>query len=341
MKKVSIIIPVFNRELVITETINSIRNQTYENWEVLAVDDGSTDNSRSVLKDWSIKDSRIKSIFREEYSSIKGAPTCRNIGLEEASGDYVIFLDSDDLFIPECLSNRIENYKQNPKLDFMVFQGAFFSEKIEDSNILWNKFTAEDDLIRFLRGDIVWQTTGPIWKRDFLINYNLRWEEEVASSQDWEFHINVLLNDCNFLKEESAPDYFVRRDQKDKARISEGHYSYKKYMNRIPLIEKLIYKLKEESHFLALHKYLVRDTLSCLKNSVDYKIVEEFKNLNKLFPKTIKKEWDIVISIMYYALKNKLNILYRICNKSIDVLYPGYYKGFKLNYRSKYKDIFN
>lgn len=101
---VSIISPVYNRAEIIIDTINSIQNQTYTFWEFIIVDDGSTDCTIDVIKEFSQSDERILLIERDRLP--KGAPTCRNIGYENASGDYIIFLDSDDILFPDALKNR-------------------------------------------------------------------------------------------------------------------------------------------------------------------------------------------------------------------------------------------
>lgn len=91
MPKISIIVPVYNREKLLPETLESISNQTYTDWECVLVDDGSTDNSLQLLHNLASKDFRLKVYSRpEEYK--KGAPSCRNYGYELATGEYIQFL---------------------------------------------------------------------------------------------------------------------------------------------------------------------------------------------------------------------------------------------------------
>ncbi|MDD6478701.1 MAG: glycosyltransferase [Oscillospiraceae bacterium] len=89
---ISIIVPVYNVEQYLDECVTSIVNQTYENIEIILVDDGSTDNSPKMCDDWAKKDSRIKAIHKENG----GASSARNAGLDMATGDYIGFVDSDD-----------------------------------------------------------------------------------------------------------------------------------------------------------------------------------------------------------------------------------------------------
>ncbi|WP_299778166.1 glycosyltransferase family A protein [uncultured Formosa sp.] len=336
MTKVSIVVPVYNRADVILDTVNSIINQSYTDWELLLIDDGSTDETRKVLAEIDNSELRILNFNREAFRKEKGAPVCRNIGLEKASGEYVMFLDSDDLLSPSCLNDRVAKLKEFPETDFLVFSGAFFAKNINDSDRLWNRFTEENDLGRFLRGDVVWQTTGPIWKRNFLLDNQHKFDEEANSSQDWEFHINILLEKPNYFKIEGKPDYFVRRDEDDSGRISGGHNSYEKYKNRIDLILKLLNSISSKNELNALHKYLVRDTISCLRKEASKDVLDLFLLVNKQFPKNIKKYWPIFIKLSYWSFNVKSDIAYRIIAKLIDFAYPGYFKGFKMSYRSKY-----
>lgn len=100
---VSIVMPSFNTGLFIAETINSVLNQTYEKWELLIVDDCSTDNTDEVIKPY-LADKRIRYIKNEKNS---GAAVSRNKALREARGRWIAFLDSDDLWMPEKLEKQI------------------------------------------------------------------------------------------------------------------------------------------------------------------------------------------------------------------------------------------
>ena len=108
-RKVSIIIPLFNSELYIGACIQSVLKQTYGNWEIIMVDDGSTDKSFSIGKDLSLSDERIR-FFHQEH---KGVSAARNLALDQALGEYVFFLDSDDAIHPCLLEQYIWAAEQN------------------------------------------------------------------------------------------------------------------------------------------------------------------------------------------------------------------------------------
>ncbi len=101
---VSIIMPLYNCEEYIVETINSVLLQTYTNWELLIVDDCSTDNSVDIVKEFTEKDTRIKLC---EFEQNVGVATARNKAIAFAKGRYIAFLDSDDIWLPEKLARQI------------------------------------------------------------------------------------------------------------------------------------------------------------------------------------------------------------------------------------------
>lgn len=107
---VSIVTPVYNAERFINETIDSVMAQTYDNWELILVDDCSSDNSAAIIDEYVKKDSRVKYIKNKENS---GAAVSRNAGIEMAKGQYVAFVDSDDVWKPEKLEKQLAFMKKN------------------------------------------------------------------------------------------------------------------------------------------------------------------------------------------------------------------------------------
>lgn len=108
--KLTVITPVYNAEEFLGETIESVLNQTYENFEYLLIDDCSTDSSAAIVKRYEEKDARIKYIKLNENS---GAAVARNKGLKKARGRYVAFVDSDDIWYPEKLEKQLAFMQEN------------------------------------------------------------------------------------------------------------------------------------------------------------------------------------------------------------------------------------
>jgi len=104
-KKVSIIMPAHNASKYISQSIESVISQVYNDWELIVVNDRSTDGTRDIVKNFERKDCRI--VLLDNTSSIGGAYYARNIAIEKATGKYIAFLDSDDLWLPNKLSSQI------------------------------------------------------------------------------------------------------------------------------------------------------------------------------------------------------------------------------------------
>lgn len=187
---VSIITPLFNTEKYISETIESVLNQSYPYWEMIIVDDGSTDDSCHIVNEYAAKDNRIKLYKRDRLP--KGGNVCRNIGIEKATGEYIMFLDSDDLLYPLCLENRVNIIKRNKELDFAVFQMNTFSPTgTTNGRLLTHK--SDNYLYSFLSHNLPWHTTSPLWSSKF-IKENLKgFDERFLRLQDPEFHTRALL----------------------------------------------------------------------------------------------------------------------------------------------------
>src|SRR5258705_6384267 len=100
--KVTIIMATYNRSHFILETLSSIQNQTYSEWECLIIDDGGTDNTLEIITPVLDTDLRFKFVKRPDQYK-KGLPGCRNYGLDLAKGDYIIFFDDDDIVHPQNL----------------------------------------------------------------------------------------------------------------------------------------------------------------------------------------------------------------------------------------------
>jgi glycosyltransferase involved in cell wall biosynthesis len=183
--KFSIIIPTYNRANFIVSTIHSALNQTYSDLEIIIVDDGSTDNTKEVVS--LINDSRV--IYFRKENAERGA--ARNFGINKATGDYITFLDSDDLLYPDYLKNAFDcivNYNRPPFLhlayEIKSVSGKVLSRmdniKSNDVNqiIYGNPFSCIGSLVRF----DVFQT------HRFIEDRNL------AGSEDWEFWMRIVAN---------------------------------------------------------------------------------------------------------------------------------------------------
>ena len=140
---VSIITPTKNRLRLLTEAIDSVVAQTYGNWEHLIVDDGSDDGTEEYMQRLCASDAKFRYFQRKGQSS--GACVCRNQGVQKAKGDFLIFLDSDDLLTTECIQQRLAFMKRNLDLDFCVYQGEAFGEGTGGANRPFSENTRDGD----------------------------------------------------------------------------------------------------------------------------------------------------------------------------------------------------
>lgn len=116
MARVSVILPTYNRAQFLDEAFASIAGQTYQDWELIVVDDGSTDETRATVTRWLPKFSQpVKYVWRENG----GAYAARNTGLDNATGDFLAFFDSDDLWLPHHLERCVDAFAARPELDWV------------------------------------------------------------------------------------------------------------------------------------------------------------------------------------------------------------------------------
>ncbi len=200
--------PSFNKAKYISEAINSVINQTYTNWELIIVDDYSNDDSQELINSFASKFDNIKAYFIREN---KGANYCRNLGIESAHGNYIIFLDADDLLAQDCLENRILKI-QNTNFDFCVFTMQVFLKKVGDSSSTWSP-NSKKPLNDFLFHKLPWQTMQPIWKTDFIRSIG-GFNQDFLRMQDVELHTRALLTENVLYKQiVEKPDCYYRIDE--------------------------------------------------------------------------------------------------------------------------------
>ena len=242
---ISIIVPSYNKELYIAETIYSVINQTFTHWELLVIDDVSTDGTNDVVNTIKQTDSRI--IFHVNDVN-RGANYSRNYGLKIAKGKFIIFLDADDVLEKSCLEHRL-NFIEIAHLDFAVFSMQVFLKKIGDYTSIW-KPNSNKPLNDFLKHQLPWQTMQPIWRKEFLINLG-GFNEKFSRMQDVELHTRALLvKDVLFKQIVNAPDCYYRIDEN---RIELNAYQF---MDRW-IESALMYAKCFESLDLKHKKYLV------------------------------------------------------------------------------------
>ena len=199
---VSIIMPSWNTERFIAETIQSVIDQFYTNWELLIVDDCSTDHTDDVVA--SFKDERIK-YFKNEINS--GAALTRNRALREAQGEWIAFLDSDDLWTPEKLEKQIKFMKDNGyKLSFTEY------EKIDEDSKKIGIYVSGPDKVnkhKMYNYDYIGQLTMMYSAKEF----GLIQIKDIKKNNDYAIRLQLFKKPgcCAYLLKENLALYRVRK----------------------------------------------------------------------------------------------------------------------------------
>jgi len=205
---VSIIIPVFNNAETIQETLDSIITQTYTEWECFIVDDNSSDTTKEVLQKLLNKEARIN-YFERPKNKPKGANACRNYGLELCKGDFIMFLDADDILHKTCLKNRVDAFKSSLNAEAVVADTALWIDgefKTQSINNDPDELKTTTYRHQFLSYKLPWTIMSVLWKRSIL--KNMRFDEALLRFQDVDFHINVLNNNFEIIRLKRIDNYY-------------------------------------------------------------------------------------------------------------------------------------
>ena len=189
---VTIIMATFNRAHFILETISSIQNQTYSEFECLIIDDGGIDNTIEVIKPILNKDSRFKFSKRPDNYK-KGLPGCRNYGIDSAQGDYIIFFDDDDIIHPQNLELCVKELEQE-KFSFCRYDRAVFFNDFDynfDYSKIYSSFEISmNDVEKLLNHELPFNSCAVMWKRG-CFDQN-RFVEHLMYAEEWELYSRIL-----------------------------------------------------------------------------------------------------------------------------------------------------
>lgn len=290
---VLISIPNFNASKTIEETLMSVLSQTYQNWECIIVDDGSTDESISLIRKFVAKDDRFRLEFRQRLP--KGAGTCRNIAVHLSKAKYVIFLDTDDVLEPFCLTQRVKCMEGKSTLDFSIFKSSLFKKELNDMGKVWNLENEHDALTRILYSDGICQCTGVIFKLDFLKKIG-EWDESLFIWQD----IDLMIRSFSYF---TAYEVFFSLPADLNIRVVESslsrsnYYALEKLLSRylvirntLILFSKLNFKL-----YLSESKYFAVPVFFEFLKTRNFGFALEI--LNSL------KKYGIISEVEYVSLK--------------------------------------
>ncbi|MGM0932657.1 MAG: glycosyltransferase family 2 protein [Bacteroidota bacterium] len=194
---VSIIIPTYNRAHLIGETLDSVLAQTYQNWECIVADDGSTDDTLELLQKYNQRDNRIRFIDRPE-GKIKGAASSRNVGFENSKGQYIQYLDSDDLLPPDKLELQIASLSKAAQNTVAACKWGIFKKNVEVDLVVVDKmkykkrYSPEKFLEALGQGNTYLPPHTYLIPRS-LVKKSGGWNENITTNDDAEFMVRVLI----------------------------------------------------------------------------------------------------------------------------------------------------
>ena len=250
MKKlVSIITPMYNAEKYIEETIKSVLSQTYKNFEMIIVDDMSTDNSKEIIKKYRRLDKRIKYIKNNKN---EGAGVSRNVAIKKSKGEYIAFLDSDDLWRENKLQNQIEFMEKN---NLVMSHGNYYfiyENRKEKSKIVKTSKKISYNLL--LKGN-QFKTMTVILKRELAEKVKFLGEKH----EDYIYFLQILkLIDYSLGQEEEINSYCrIRKNSVSSNKLRSALWTWKVYRDyeKLSRTKSLYYFVNYIYYGLKKHKF--------------------------------------------------------------------------------------
>lgn len=296
---ISIIIPVYNSEKYLQRCIDSIKSQTYNNIEILLIDDGSTDNSLQICKENALKDSRIEAIHKKNT----GVSDTRNVGIAKSKGKYISFIDSDD-YIEKNYIKKLYNAIIDKDVAICQYKKVT-NKNYEESLLISDK---KDNIIDDILNDSV--VGGYCWnklyKREKIVG--LKFNKKIKIMEDLIFNLNYFKKVKRIgVVNEALYNYVIRNDSV--VHRKEKFESFEAY----DIIIGILNELNNNKKYYYMKKYIL-----------DYYkriIIDKSFNNNKYYLKV--KKYEEEIDSEYYNLQYKIR-LYLI-------------KKFKFIYYIKYK----
>lgn len=315
---ISIIIPCYNAEKYVHYCIESVLQQTYKNWECLLINDGSRDKTLSILKEYSVKDSRFE-VFDQEN---RGLSATRNVGIENAIGDYLFFLDSDDLITKNALQNYVNEL--DPENDLITgitvtVNGENLQKKSQlkhpKEGSVFYKNDNQEVLIRTMESGLAPVAQNRLYKSSFLKKNNLKFKNGILHEDElWFFETMFLARNVKFINQET---YLYRTDNSESITKNVGEKNLNSYLKILETVYEKYYKDNQNSYekaitdrYLQYLKKLIIDfsirEKKILSEESRLKLEETLKKVRTNSDKLIllsKKNED------YYKALNKLSLL--------------------------------
>jgi len=323
MSKISVIIPCFNQGHFLNSCVTSVTQQTYQHWEVILVNDGSSDNTDTIGKEWQEKDSRIIYL----YQTNAGLSAARNFGISKATGEIIALLDADDLYEREYLSSVASAFDKGVSL---TFSGYHYFRKEE--LILYSvKIDDDIDFKRIISGNIL--PPVAVAFRKSLLTISGLFDVQLKSAEDWDlwvrfYKINVspfVLNGC-FVRYRVVADSMSRNAFRMYEALKEVAYRAVKKDIRLPVNLKGNWDYHEIDPSLSVKRSLVM----CLGVSVMQGKVSESIELFTKETNEHQFNWE---PADFKLMCSYLSFRYQYEKKDIDWVFCNVYPAFSAFFR--------
>lgn len=237
MPKVSVIVPVYGVESCLDKCVESILHQTYSDWELLLVDDGSPDKCGVMCDEWAKRDKRIK-VFHKKNEGVSSA---RNLGLEKAEGTWVTFVDADDSIGPETLEKCALFFESADVIRFSTrFVYSEDGKKFRD--FVLPALSQEDYISRIIARETILGVWGGVYLRKVFVEHNIKFDKSLVNGEDWVVLLQLIL-----LAKKIAilPDtlYLYNKTNENSCTYT---FNFKKSFSVIRALDKINELLKEE-----------------------------------------------------------------------------------------------
>lgn len=306
MIELSVIIPCFNNGVLLKEMLYCCVNQTYDNWEVIVVDDGSTDDTQAVVQQYAEADARIKLYVRDR--SPKGSVVCRNIGLEKASGKYIMQLDADDLISLTCFEKRVAFMEEHPDCDYASFPAVSFRDPANIPSwgskgvVRYGVCKGSNELLYyFLSANYPFSVWCNIYRKESISE--IRWDEKVKIYTDFSYIVPMILQGKkNLFSGQEEYDYYYRRVS-DGSNMCASFISDEKCDSTVYLFDKILGELRNRQDWECCRKYFLGLLLlhfeRLLESGKIVKIKEYVEMLTKYYDRSVMKRFERVFKSLY------------------------------------------
>ncbi|WP_315119221.1 glycosyltransferase family 2 protein [uncultured Clostridium sp.] len=321
MPKVSIVLPAYNCESTLEATINSVLKQTYTDYELIIINDGSTDETKQICDEFSNLDNRIICF----HTLNKGVSEARNKGIEYISGEYLMFIDSDDTYDPTMIESMIK-YISKPGVDMVccgyrkIFKKKRKSEEefsleeqfVNDTNYMIN-------VIEKLKDHYLYnQIWNKIYRVDIIKKYNIMMDKELDMGEDYRFNVDYTQNIRSiYILNKVLYSYIVGeegltfkyRENEFSRRISNLNY-YKKLYDKYDVKSDYLDKQYLKALFASIVYSFSNNTKKSYKDRIN--MIESFtsnEDINRVVRNSTSKDISTLIMKMTIKLNNKNLIL--------------------------------